>query len=407
MTNQITFELVQKYVELISFIQNINPTGRRSIEGVIRPCDFIRVQEILNCLVDRLGLFEPFIPDFDSNDGQIIIDFPSFYYQSLETLLKEQPLFRSSLPNQIMFFKTENFIYVPDSENNEKNQNIKKYINCVQLYNLLKIKSDHVSKSIMDEESLFFLGKKRLEVVNDLSLREKIKIDKLYIFKLNFYETEIHKDPIKHIISDSLINYFNHDTKISINKIIAEFDNIFEVINNNYNMYLSEFTFEKIKKEVEKFRTESITRLNKAFTDIQMQIITIPASLIVVASSLKTGKDFSILVNSIILMGALFFAIAVLFMCENQKDTLDNIKYEIDAQKNIFTTDPLFSDKKEIVGNFTVLEKRYKRQVKNLFIVKLSIILSMIIMCSIYFYYNATSSCLTINLPFFSKFLCV
>src|SRR5690606_19243850 len=118
-----------------------------------------------------------------------------------------------------------------------------------------------------------------------------IKIAKLDAFRSNFYEIEIHKDPIKQIISDSLINYFNHDKKISINNITVNFDNIFEVINNNYNMYLSEFTFEKIKKEVEKFRTESITRLNKAFTDIQMQIITIPASLIVVASSLKTGKD--------------------------------------------------------------------------------------------------------------------
>ncbi|MFH7805540.1 hypothetical protein [Acinetobacter sp. BSP-53] len=406
MTNEITFELVQKYVELTSFIQDVNSTGRRSIEGIIQPCDFARVQEILNDLVNKLGLLDSFIPDFDCDDGQITIDFPSFYYESLEILLREQPLFRSSLPDQIIYFKNENFIYVPKSPNNEKNINIKKYIDCVELYNLLKTSSDHISKSIIDEESLFFLGKRRLEVVNNLSIKDDIKIDKLNAFRSNFYEIEIHKDPIKQIISDSLINYFNHDKKISINNITTNFDNIFEVINNNYNMYLSEFTFEKIKKEVEKFRTESITRLNKAFTDIQMQIITIPASLIVVASSLKTGKDFSILANSIILMGAIFFAIAVLFMCENQKDTLDNIKYEINAQEKTFSSDPLFADKKEITSNFIILNNRYERQVQNIFIVKLSIIFSIIIMCSIYFYYNFLNSCLTVNLPFLEKLIC-
>lgn len=407
MTNRITFELVQKYVELTSFIQDINSTGRRSIEGIIKPCDFARVQEILNELVNKLGLLDSFTPDFDCDNGQIIIDFPSFYYESLEILLREQPSFRSSLPDQIIYFKNENFIYIPESTNNVKNENIKKYIDCIELYNLLRINADHISKSIIDEESLFFLGKRRLEVVNDLSIKGDIKIDKLNTFRTNFYEIEIHKDPIKQIISDSLINYFNHDKKISINSIATNFDNIFEVINNNYNMYLSEFTFEKIKKEVEKFRTESITRLNKAFTDIQMQIITVPASLIVVASSLKTGKDFSILVNSIILIGAIFFAIAVFFMCENQKDTLDNIKYEINAQENTFSTDPLFSDKKEITSNFIILNKRYEKQVLNILLVKLSIIFSIVIMCGIYFYYNFLNYCLIVSIPFLEKLTCI
>lgn len=407
MTNRITFELVQKYVELTSFIQDISSTGRRSIEGIIKPCDFARVQEILNELVNKLGLLDSFTPDFDCDNGQIIIDFPSFYYESLEILLREQPSFRSSLPDQIIYFKNENFIYIPESTNNIKNDNIKKYIDCIELYNLLRINADHISKSIIDEESLFFLGKRRLEVVNDLSIKGDIKIDKLNAFRINFYEIEIHKDPIKQIISDSLINYFNHDKKISINSVATNFDNIYEVINNNYNMYLSEFTFEKIKKEVEKFRTESITRLNKAFTDIQMQIITVPASLIVVASSLKTGKDFSILVNSIILIGAIFFAIAVFFMCENQKDTLDNIKYEINAQENTFSTDPLFSDKKEITSNFIILNKRYEKQVLNILLVKLSIIFSIIIMCGIYFYYNFLNYCLIVNIPFLEKLTCI
>lgn len=149
-----------------------------------------------------------------------------------------------------------------------------------------------------------------------------------------------------------------------------------------------------------------ITRINKAFSDIQMQIITIPASLIAVGSSLKIGKDYSFVTNSVILLGALFFSFAVLYMCENQKDTLNNIKYEIDAQKNEFIKDPLFENNVEFNENFNILQKRYATQINNLNIIKKSVIFSIVIILLIYFYFMYSSTCLIFNINFLSNYSC-
>lgn len=406
MSKQISFELVQNYVELISYIEDINSTERRSMSGVIKPHNRTRAQDLLTSLTDNPHLQGDLFPDFDVEDGEISINFPSFYYKSLNVLIEERPELRSKLPNQIIYFSDEDCIFDPTQiPNTNTCSTINNYLDCIALYGLLKSKADHVSQTVFNEETLFFLGKKKLEITNDLNVNNSIQIKKLKTFKTNFFDTNIHKDAIKQIISDSLFSYFPNKNQISINNIIRDFDNIFDVINNNYSMYLSEFTFEKVKKEVEKFRTESITRINKAFSDIQMQIIAVPASLIVVANSLKTGKDFSIAVNSIVLLGALFFAISVLFMCENQKDTLKNIKHEIDAQEKIFLSDPLFKNEGEIIGNFKVLRDRYQKQGSNILKIRYAVFFSILLMFFMYFYYLYTNSCISVNIPFLDKVL--
>ncbi len=401
---------VEYFVNLVKMIDNKNQPQRRTYEGRINRSNFFHVNFLLNELKEYITETSPLYPNFDEDDGEITIKLPSFYNFSLTEMLETYPDLRQALPNEVIYFEDIDFIYSPINikkvDELIDNIQLKNYLKGVNLYTLLKTQCDHISKNASFEETLYFLGKKKLAVFNDLTTINIEILNKLSSFQINYIDSTIHKEAIKNIITDSLVSFYP-DKEISFTQVCKDFDTLYDVIKNNYDTYISQFTFEKIKKEVEKFRTEAITRINKAFSDIQMQIITIPASLVVVASNLKTGKDFSFITNTIILLGALFFTVAVCKMCENQEDTLDNIKHEIDAQKNEFIKDPLFKNKEDILSNFTVLAKRFKRQKNNLRLVRISIYFSILLMVFTYLFIHIDNTCLTINISLLEKFYCL
>lgn len=410
MTNTISKNTVIDFVSFYKLINNKTFNKRRTLVGSINPSERENALDLLNKIKTEIPENSRFYPNYDDEDGEVEITLPSFFHLSLKEMLEVEPLLRSEVPNQPFYFNDIDFLYLPEvnhlsEENLHTPKTIKNYLKCVSLYTLLKTQADHISRTSDNIETIYFLNTQKIIIKNDLTSIDSDILVKLQPFEINYINSNIHKDTIKNIINDSL-NSFYIDKNISINKVCIDFDSIYDVIKNNYDTYISQFTFEKIKKEVEKFRTESITRINKAFSDIQMQIIAIPASLIVVASNLKTGTNFSFITNSIIFLGALFFTIAVLFMCENQSDTLDNIKHEIDAQKKEFTNDPLFKDKIEINSNFSVMQTRFLKQKNNIKLVKRGVFISIAIMFFTYAYIHINNTCLTVEIPLLDNYYC-
>jgi hypothetical protein len=409
MNNSIPKEGVDLLLELIKLTQDKHLSNRRTYSGRIKRSDSAHVLVLLSNLKSYINEQDRFYPNYDEEDYEIDIALPPFYNFSLSDMLTSYPELRTAVPDQIIYFEDIDYIYIPTDihkiDDSVTSSVVKNYLKSVSLYNLLKTQADHSSRNATNDETIYFLGSKKISIFNNLTVNEKTCLNNLSAFEINYINSNIHKDAIKNIITDSL-NSFYIDKEVSFNQICSDFDSIYDVIKNNYDVYISQFTFEKIKKEVEKFRTESITRINKAFSDIQMQIIAIPASLIVVASNLKTGNSFSFITNTIILLGALFFTIAVFIMCENQNDTLDNIKHEIDAQEKEFTKDPLFKDKNEINSNFIVMNTRFSKQKSNLKLVKRSIYASIVIMFLTYFYIHVDNTCLTTQIPKLENFYC-
>ncbi|XZT09003.1 hypothetical protein ACT44O_11475 [Acinetobacter baumannii] len=407
MANDSYHEGVEKFVELVKLIDEKKHTNRRTYKGFIPKA----LRPIAEKLLSDLDDFVPasISPSYDEEDGEITIKLPSFYQLSLKEMLASDPSVRCNLPQNPIYFEDIDYIYTPMEldklEGLKLRQEIKNYIRSVNLFSLLKTQCDHSNKDASNQETLYFLGKKKLLIQNDLTASNEEILKHIQVFKINYIESQIHKEAIKNIITDSLLSFYS-ENRISINDLCNNFDIIYEVIKNNYDTYISQFTFEKIKKEVEKFRTETITRINKAFSDIQMQIITIPASLIVVGANLKTGSSYSFLSNTIVLLGALFFTVAVFFMCENQDDTLENIKYEYEAQEKEFIKDPLFKEKTEIRNNFIVLNNRYNRQKRNLKLIKKSLYFSIFLMLFSYLYVMYDSTCLSLHIIFLDNFYC-
>lgn len=410
MDDTITLEGVKNYVELIKLIDNLERPNRRTFEGFIAKPNRDLANLILKKLEDIIPPHSQIFPNFDEEDGAIELKLPHFYALSLAEMLQDYPASRNHLISQPTYFEDLDYIYQPTDINNIDSINnlvIKNYIKCVNLFLLIKTQTDHHILNNLNEETLYFLGKKKLRIINNLTaIDEELNLDSILAFKTAYIDSPIHKEAIKQIIKDSFINYYSTLQEVSINQVCKDFKNIYDVIKNNYETYISEFTFSKIKRDVDKFRTESIVRINKALSDIQMQIVTIPASVVIVSANFKTARDFSILTNSIILFGAIFFAIAVYYICENQKDTLKNIFHEVQSHEKELRKDPLFLQDTDISQNYIFIYNRYRKQRKNLTKIKIGVALSIIITIIIYFVINAEYSCLTYHVWLLSKFYC-
>lgn len=405
----ITFDGVRIYVDLVKLTKNINHTARRTLKGFISKEDKGLANNLLEKLKDHINPSSQLFPIFDDEDGEIEFKLPSFFNFSLRAMLEDHPELRNNLISEPTYFQDIDYIYSPLGINQIdliENEEIRNYIKNVNIFLLIKTQSDHHTTNGSNEETLYFLGQKKFSIINNLSTLSPVDLDTILAFKTSYIESQIHKEAIKHIIKDSLINFYSNYHEISLNQVCKDFNKIYDVIKNNYETYMSEFTFSKVKREVEKFRTENITRINKAFSDIQIQIITIPASVVIVAANFKTAKEFSLKTNSVILFGAVFFAIAVYYICENQKDTLKNINHEIQSHKEELEKNPLFIVDSDILSNYTFLINRYRKQRKNLSRIKLGVLISILLTITIYLTLNSEYTCLTKNIWFLDSFWC-
>jgi hypothetical protein len=107
---------------------------------------------------------------------------------------------------------------------------------------------------------------------------------------------------------------------------------------------MSKFSYDDVKKEVEKEKVDFIVRLNKVFSDIQTQLIGVPVSVILAADKLKIGnlavndpnKFHGIsLTNILVILAIGFYAIVLAMLIRNQNNTLEAIKDEIDHHESL------------------------------------------------------------------------
>lgn len=83
-------------------------------------------------------------------------------------------------------------------------------------------------------------------------------------------------------------------------------------------------------------KIEEMGKIHKVFSDIQNQILGIPVATIIVATQMKqaNGWDSQALINTAVVLGALFFTIMILFVLFNQWQTLTAINDELNHKNN-------------------------------------------------------------------------
>jgi hypothetical protein len=102
-----------------------------------------------------------------------------------------------------------------------------------------------------------------------------------------------------------------------------------------YRLFVSSFSYAKVRSELETARLEFIGKIHKTLVDIQGQLLGIPIATFVVASQMKGADKCSPegWMDAAVLAGAWIFYVLLLLAIANQWLTLGAINAEIDRQK--------------------------------------------------------------------------
>jgi hypothetical protein len=210
---------------------------------------------------------------------------------------------------------------------------VKNYLDASLFTSTLNSISDH---SLPVVPKAIFLQGEKLELSLKYSASDLTKLKGLDNFIRDFVKAKIHRDQKATIIKGVLIEMLknNEIDRLTVSCLIRRFSEFLDRVDANYQLYVSEFSFEKIKKQVESEKFEFTIKLNKVFSDIQNQLLAVPIALVLVSSQMKPSIGLS-LANMTIWGGVIIFGIFMSLLIRNQRSTLNAIKLEIDSQWSI------------------------------------------------------------------------
>jgi len=251
---------------------------------------------------------------------------PSRFFISIEEFL-QSPNRRVSIPDGF-YIADLDYCHPTDEKCPEV---IKNYILTVRFFEMVGKNFADDIRPLGGDKTLVFLSDRKLEITSEFCEKDLIGAPRLDDFIQDFVTSNVHTQQKRTIFNSVLFNIFDRKTEVKFSDLLAITDSLIEQVNASYQLYVSEFSFQKVKAEVEREKLEFTTRLNKIFSDIQNQLLAIPAAMILVGGQMKQVNAFS-LSNILIWLGSLVFSILMLLLIRNQRNTLAAIKNEIDHQ---------------------------------------------------------------------------
>ena len=204
----------------------------------------------------------------------------------------------------------------------------------------------------------------RIEISLEYQVGDLVPLMSLPLFESEYAATTHHKDQKRSIVRAVLLDAFKGKKCITVGDMLPQFESIIEDVRSNYAMYASEFSFEKIKAEVEKDNLDSTLKLNKTLSEIQNQLLAMPVALVLVGGQMTPDTGLSIK-NCVIWLGAFVFGILMMLLIRNQLHAIEAISEEVRLRKIKVDAQPEGLAGKFISG-FNDLVKRAKTQTRTL-----------------------------------------
>lgn len=210
------------------------------------------------------------------------------------------------------------------------------YLQATKLFVLLEKLADHTG-SKANEKTLIFLNKNKVEITSEYGIDDLHDLTGLNDFEKDFSLSETHKEQKQTIIKTALLELFEGRNRLKFSELLAKFSDFVEKVQANYELYIAEFSFQKVKEEVEKEKLEAMVKLNKVFSDIQNQLLAVPAALILIGGQMQRSGHWDSK-NALIWFGALSFALFMDLLVRNQRHTLEAVNNEIEQQRKQIET---------------------------------------------------------------------
>ncbi|MEO5327271.1 MAG: hypothetical protein H7829_03415 [Magnetococcus sp. THC-1_WYH] len=263
---------------------------------------------------------------------------------------------------------------------------VSQYLSTIQLVDFLLKISDHHSFIQGTQLQLVFFQKEKLEI--DISYCDKDLADLPQIQVLaQSLDIDPHKDQRMVIFKEALITMLRAvDRSKRFPHLLENFSQIVKRYEDNFDLYVSEFSFEKVREEWEQRKIEYIAKFNQVITDTQDKILVIPVALILVGGEME-AKGHLTLKNVSILIGSIFFSVLMWILIRNQHHTLVALHKEVLALK-LRTEERHQEIASRIEDVFIALSTRYKSQKRRLFLIQAIVFSGLLFSFAIFFRYT-------------------
>lgn len=206
------------------------------------------------------------------------------------------------------------------------------YAKIVRISRALELAADYIDPDASSRK-LIYLGKNKLEMFVSYTNLD-ISLDDEDIKEIEHFlqDADKHKSQRYSIIKASLqeaVGGGESDEMFEL--LLKKFSAFARSVEHGYALYVSEFSYEKIIDDATKAKLEFHIRINKLISEMQNQLLAIPAAFIFVGTQFKSGTDFDITKISLIL-GVIIFGILMDILVRNQKDSMKAIQHEIETE---------------------------------------------------------------------------
>lgn len=214
-----------------------------------------------------------------------------------------------------------------------KNNSILNHYNEVcKLIFLLVDTADHREGDFsLGIESVVYLHKSKLYIPTTYKLESLDEsLDGISVLLANFKD-ELHREHkvsiLKEVLSSLLGNVPEAGRFAYLLKHFGEFSTRFT---ENYQLFVSEFSFDSVRVEYEEKKRDYIIKLNDVLASIQTKMLGIPVSLAFLSLKAERVKANEIIGTGhyALLAGVVIYCLMMFFMIVNQQHTLKHVKDE-------------------------------------------------------------------------------
>ncbi|NOI78414.1 hypothetical protein F0224_22370 [Vibrio coralliilyticus] len=229
----------------------------------------------------------------------------------------------TNVPSSFWIVDTDSLY--PSSSEDEKTQ---AYLHLVQLLEILQENTDHtnyLTGEIVSE--LIYLHKSRLNIPYTLDESVLTKpFDGISVVE-SLFNNEEHKEQKKSILKEVLYSFLHTvpaDDRLKY--LVSNFGDFSTRLNENYQLFVSEFSFDDVRKEYEENKRDYLVKLNEIYSSVIVKMLGIPVALALIAIKISAVVDSTTFwTNLFLLFSVIIYASMMIMLVFNQKHTLEAI----------------------------------------------------------------------------------
>ncbi|WP_286883094.1 hypothetical protein [Sphingobacterium sp. UBA5980] len=241
-------------------------------------------------------------------------------------------------------FETPNIYYIKDidylSSSSKEHEDIQKYLNIVSLISCLISKAKFVSEE--HHKNLYLVQDNSfLELTIENSEYEDY-FDFKHISIITHFINSINSSQEKRtIFLKELIDYLSTKLKSErLNELLINIEAFVERCDTSYEYYLSNFSFNKIRLELDSAVLEFSKNIRAIINESQSKLIAIPAAFVLAVTQISFSSPYS-LKSILIVLSTFLFSYIISVFIKNQKNALDIIEDNIENYKRNYTESSL------------------------------------------------------------------